>query len=58
MRPCKAGEITAAYSICEICPAGTYSLEGNQTECTPCPSNYANCNGKDDVDIKSGYYRN
>ncbi|CAI2378011.1 unnamed protein product [Moneuplotes crassus] len=54
-RDCKPGE-RIDEDTCLECPAGTYSLTWNSTECFQCDIN-AVCQGGNKVSLKSGHWR-
>ncbi|CAI2365451.1 unnamed protein product [Moneuplotes crassus] len=54
-RYCKPGEWQVGDK-CEVCDAGTYSLQWNSTSCTQCVEN-AVCFGGSQVNVEPGYWR-
>lgn len=40
------------------CPQGTYSLNTDSKVCTPCDKDIAICPGKNNITLKTGYWRN
>lgn len=61
LRLCEPGEITvpqanSAFSICQLCPAGTYSLTPKDSVCSACPDN-AVCPGGNVLDVDVNYWR-
>ncbi|CAI2362506.1 unnamed protein product [Moneuplotes crassus] len=54
-RDCKPGEIVVGDQ-CNVCAAGTYSLDWNATECVDCALD-ADCLGGTQISVRSGYWR-
>ncbi|CAI2377172.1 unnamed protein product [Moneuplotes crassus] len=54
-RDCKPGEQILG-DVCSVCPAGTYSLHWNSSECLQCDFN-ADCLGGNQVSLKPGHWR-
>ncbi|CAI2363468.1 unnamed protein product [Moneuplotes crassus] len=54
-RDCQPGEMIVGNE-CEICAAGTYSLQQNSTECISCDLN-AVCLGSNQVSVAPGHWR-
>eukprot|EP00878_Enallax_costatus_P033896 GHUV01037478.1.p1 GENE.GHUV01037478.1~~GHUV01037478.1.p1 ORF type:complete len:106 (+),score=15.30 GHUV01037478.1:838-1155(+) len=55
VRGCVRGEVQTSPETCQVCPAGSFSLDPTDTSCSPCPPN-AECPGGDVIVPDAGYW--
>lgn len=56
IKNCDIGEVYyEKLGTCEMCSAGSYSFNPNDTECSICPKEAINCVG-DEVNLKPKYW--
>mgnify|MGYP000874438976 FL=1 len=57
LRPCVPGEIyVSSFEICQVCPAGKYSFNPQDSNCQMCKPG-TNCLGGSEIELYPGYWR-